>query len=172
MEGAEILSCEEALTRAGGWARGEAERLAKKGLDPDGALSIGCLLVAKGEADGFVGGAANTTADTVRAAIMIVGTESSVGVLSSFFLISTPHSRSGEGGHFLFADCAIVSQSLGGKAGGDRNLNSRQRAELFWLGTQGRFFEFLYKGIGRASGCGEGATGGRDCEKQDAGYPF
>ena len=39
----------------------------------DNPLHIGAILVAKGEADGMVAGATNSTADVIRAAIRIVG---------------------------------------------------------------------------------------------------
>ncbi len=54
--------------RAKGITEVEAAEVAKK------PLYTAALMVAAGDADGFVGGAVNTTAETVRAALTMVGT--------------------------------------------------------------------------------------------------
>lgn len=61
------------------------------------------LMVAAGEADGCVGGAATTTADTVRAAILGIGPASGVATVSSFFLMAYPTA-----GAFIFTDCGVL----------------------------------------------------------------
>jgi phosphate acetyltransferase len=68
------------------------------------------LMVASGDADGSVGGALNTTADTVRAALWTIGTAPGVSLVSSFFLIVSPKRDLGHGGVMLFADCAVVPE--------------------------------------------------------------
>jgi phosphate acetyltransferase len=68
------------------------------------------LMVASGDADGSVGGALNTTADTVRAALWTIGTAHGVSLVSSFFLIVSPKRELGHGGVMLFADCAVVPE--------------------------------------------------------------
>jgi phosphate acetyltransferase len=68
-------------------------------------------MVAAGDADGSVGGAANSSADTVRSALHVIGLALDSKLLSSFFLMIVPHR---EGTAFsasdgmLFADCAVV----------------------------------------------------------------
>jgi phosphate acetyltransferase len=66
-------------------------------------------MVAAGDADGSVGGAANSTADTVRSALRVIGLAPDSKLLSSFFLMIVPPR---EGTAFsegmLFADCAVV----------------------------------------------------------------
>jgi phosphate acetyltransferase len=74
----------------------EAGDLARK------PLYFGALMLANGDVDGFVGGAANSTADTVRAALHCIGMKAGYKLVSSFMLMVT---REGRG--LSFADCAI-----------------------------------------------------------------
>src|SRR5207244_5779637 len=55
-------------------------------------LFFAALMVAAGDADGSVGGAANTTAETVRAALHAVGAKPGVRVVSSVFIMCV-HNR-------------------------------------------------------------------------------
>jgi phosphate acetyltransferase len=66
------------------------------------------LAVAAGDADGSVGGALATTAETVRAALWTLGTAPGISLVSSFFLMISSDSSLGAGGAMLFADCAVV----------------------------------------------------------------
>ncbi len=68
------------------------------------------LMVAAGDADGSVGGALTTTADTVRAALWTIGTAPGISLVSSFFLMVSPHKNLGAQGAMLFADCAVVPE--------------------------------------------------------------
>jgi phosphate acetyltransferase len=68
------------------------------------------LMLAAGEADGSVGGALNTTADTVRAALWTVGVAPGVSLVSSFFLMISPKRELGHEGLMVFADCAVVPE--------------------------------------------------------------
>jgi phosphate acetyltransferase len=68
------------------------------------------LMVAAGDAAGSVGGALNTTADTVRAALWTIGMAPGVSLVSSFFLIVSPKRDLGHDGVMLFADCAVVPE--------------------------------------------------------------
>ena len=71
-------------------------------LDP---LGFAAMMVRAGDADGTIGGAVATTADTVRTALQIIGRAPEVKSVSSFFLmlLPPPHSRP-----VVFADCALV----------------------------------------------------------------
>lgn len=74
-------------------------------------LYFAALRVAAGEADGTVGGAANSTSDTVRAALHSIGLASDARLVSSFFLMIVPSPNEtafGENGAMLFADCGVV----------------------------------------------------------------
>ena len=90
--------------RARGMRESEAQEAAKTPR-----LFAG-LMVAAGDADGSVGGALNTTADTVRAALWTIGAASEISLVSSFFLMVSPRRELGSDGALLFADCAVVPQ--------------------------------------------------------------
>jgi len=69
------------------------------------------LMVAANEADGCVAGAANSSADTVRAAIQSIGLAEDSKLVSSFFLMLIPKKNKNsqaEETALLFADCGIV----------------------------------------------------------------
>ncbi len=87
-------------------ARGmTAERAIAEMRDP---IRQAAMRVRLGQADGTVGGAVATTADTVRAALQVIGKAPSADIVSSFFLmISGPQHAPVEGG-MLFADCGLV----------------------------------------------------------------
>src|SRR5688572_20482594 len=65
-------------------------------------LYFAAAMVGLGDADGFVGGAATTTANTVRAAIHCIGLSPHASTVSSFFLMALPATN------LIFADCAVV----------------------------------------------------------------
>jgi phosphate acetyltransferase len=65
-------------------------------------MYFAAAMVKAGDADGFVGGAATTTADTVRAAIHCIGLSATSKTVSSFFLMALPSVN------LVFADCAVV----------------------------------------------------------------
>ncbi len=91
------------------------ERRRAKGITPTEAAKVAslplfysALMVSAGDADGYVGGAANTTAETVRAALHCVGTSPNVRTVSSVLFIAVPDSNFGHNGIIAMADCAIV----------------------------------------------------------------
>jgi phosphate acetyltransferase len=71
-------------------------------------LYYAALMVAAGDADGFVGGAANTTAETVRAALHAIGPRADVRTVSSFFIVAVQDRLFGHNGLLFFADCGLV----------------------------------------------------------------
>lgn len=72
-------------------------------LDP---LTFAALMVRGGEAAGTIGGAVATTADTVRAALQVIGKAPEQDIVSSFFLmlLRAPFDRP-----VVFADCGLVA---------------------------------------------------------------
>ncbi len=88
----------------------EAREIARK------PLYFAALSVAAGDADATVGGAANSTTDTVRAALHSIGLAPEARLLSSFFLMVASNRNGnsgasfGEKGAMLFADCAVVPE--------------------------------------------------------------
>ena len=86
--------------------RGVSEEQADKQMkDP---LYYANMMVQLGEADGTVAGATNTTAHTVRAALLCLGLKKGLRTVSSFFLMEKAGSPFGEKGAVLFADCGVV----------------------------------------------------------------
>src|SRR5216684_2122422 len=93
--------------RAKGITQVEAAAIAKR------PLYFAALMVGAGDADGSVGGAANTTAETVRAALHAVGLAPEHKLVSSFFLMVVPPRDGvelGVRGALLFADCGVVPE--------------------------------------------------------------
>lgn len=88
--------------RAKGVTEVEAAEIAKR------PLYTAALMVAAGDADGFVGGAVNTTAETVRAALLAVGTAPQVRTVSSAFIVALRDRSFGHNGVLAFADCGVV----------------------------------------------------------------
>jgi phosphate acetyltransferase len=74
-------------------------------------LYFAALAIAAGDADGTVGGAANTTSETVRAALHAIGLAPDAKLVSSFFVMIIPQRAGldlGPASALLFADCAVV----------------------------------------------------------------
>ncbi|MBV6432195.1 MAG: Phosphate acetyltransferase [Bryobacteraceae bacterium] len=88
--------------RAKGITEMEAAQIARR------PLYFSALMVAANDADGFVGGAVNTTAETVRAALHCIGTAKDVKTVSSVFIMAVPDPLAGHNGLLAFADCAVV----------------------------------------------------------------
>lgn len=86
-----------AKTAAAASREGEAARLAS---DP---LYYAAMQVATGQADGAVMGAAATTADTLRAALRMVGPRPGLRLVSSCFLMVMPDGRG-----LIYSDCGVV----------------------------------------------------------------
>jgi phosphate acetyltransferase len=100
-----------------GYAETLYQRRRAKGMTEEQALqgarlarNYAALMVAAGDADGSVGGALNTTADTVRAALLGIGVAPGVSLVSSFFLMISPRKNLGTDGATLFADSGVVPQ--------------------------------------------------------------
>jgi phosphate acetyltransferase len=94
------------------------ERRRARGVSLDEARDVArrplyhaALSVAAGDADGTVGGAANTSGETVRAALHAIGLAPDAKLVSSFFVMMIPERAGldlGPAGTLLFADCAVV----------------------------------------------------------------
>lgn len=86
-----------------------------KGMTPEKAretmknpLYWGVMMVKKGEADGMVAGAINSTANTLRPALQILKTAPGTKLVSAFFIMAVPDCEYGENGVFLYADSGLV----------------------------------------------------------------
>jgi phosphate acetyltransferase len=91
--------------RARGGTLEEAEAALRK------PLYFASLMVAAGDADGTVGGATNSTADTIRAALQAIDLAPGAKLVSSFFMMvipPRPGTAFGDSEATFFADCGVV----------------------------------------------------------------
>ena len=113
--------------RAKGTTLEEAQQLVRK------PLFFAALRVAVGDADGSVGGATNSTADTIRAALRAIGLAPGNKLVSSFFLMIVPPRGSagfGQNGAMLFADCGVVPDPSAEELA-DIALTTAENARIF-----------------------------------------
>jgi phosphate acetyltransferase len=90
------------IRRAKGITLGEARNQIH---DP---LYFGDMMVRSGKADGSVAGATNTTAHTVRAALITIGLREGMSLVSSVIVMVVPNKEFGVEGALIFADPAVV----------------------------------------------------------------
>jgi phosphate acetyltransferase len=87
-------------------AKGMTEEAATTQMkDP---LWYGAMMVRKGLADSFVGGALYTTAEVAKTSIIVVGMKEGIKTLSSFFVMILPDKTFGVDGILFFADGGVV----------------------------------------------------------------
>lgn len=85
-----------------------------KGITQEAALKAvtdplyyACMMIKKGDADGMVAGAINTTANTLRPALQIIKTSPGISVVSSCFIMIMKNEDYGHNGVMVFGDCAV-----------------------------------------------------------------
>jgi phosphate acetyltransferase len=126
--------------RAKGVTQREARETAAK------PLYFAALMLAAGDADGLVGGATNTTAETVRAAIHCLGVRPEFRLVSSFMLLVHPKEQFGSRGVMIVADAAVVPDpkaneladiAIAAAENGARFLSDPPRVAMLSFSTKG-----------------------------------
>ena len=92
------------------------ELRAKKGMTPEEAKKLllnnptffGAMLVKMGDADGMVSGSASPTANVLRAAIQVIGTQPGVKTVSSVFIMELSQFKDLFGSILVFGDCSVI----------------------------------------------------------------
>ncbi|HEY7876581.1 MAG TPA: phosphate acetyltransferase [Gemmatimonadaceae bacterium] len=134
-------------------------RRAPAGLTRDGAESLvndplvfADCLVALGEVDGCVAGAAHTTADVLRAALWAVGPARGVRIVSSAFYMVVPPFRGAGGEHevLTFTDCAVVPRPTASHLADIAVAAARDRRRI--VGDEPRVAFLSYSTLGSGSG--------------------
>lgn len=104
----------EKSDKTDGYAEGFYELRKHKGVTPESAKEIvrdplffACMMIKKGDADGMVAGAINTTANTLRPALQIIKTAPGISVVSSSFIMELKTPEYGHNGILMFGDCAV-----------------------------------------------------------------
>lgn len=112
LDGIEILDSTEAAPRAA-FAQALFERRKAKGTTPEEAARLvedplywSAMALAAGRADGVVGGAVRTTADTVRAGLAGLGLAPGADIVFGAFFMECPHAAGGPR-RLLLADAAV-----------------------------------------------------------------
>lgn len=93
-------------------------------------LFLANLLVRDGLGDGSVAGATNTTAHTVRAALLCIGLKEGMSIASSFFLMVTPLASFGKNGSLIYSDCGVVPNPTAPQLA-DIAIAAAESAEMF-----------------------------------------
>jgi phosphate acetyltransferase len=104
-------------------------------------VTFGAALVALGEADGCVAGAACPTGDVVRAALWAVGTASGVSLVSSSFYMVMQ-----DDAVFTFTDCAVVPEPTPGQLAEIALAAARDRTKLVGDTPRVAFLSYSTKG--------------------------
>jgi phosphate acetyltransferase len=106
-------------------------------------LGFAAMMVREGDADGTIGGAVHTTADTVRAALQIIGKAPDADVVSSFFLmiLSEPHNRP-----VVFSDCGLILEPSADELASIATASAQSLTALTGLGPRVAMLSFSTKG--------------------------
>jgi len=107
-------------------------------------LNFGAALVALGEADGCVGGAAHATAEVIRAALWGIGTAPGVNLVSSSFYMVLPDDRV-----LTFTDCAVVPEPTPEQLAEIALAAARDRTRLVGDVPRVAFLSYSTKGSSR-----------------------
>ncbi len=107
-------------------------------------VHFGAAMVALGEAEGCVAGAACPTGDVVRAALWAIGTAPGVSLVSSSFYMVLPDDTV-----LTFTDCAVVPEPTPGQLAEIALAAARDRSKLVGDSPRVAFLSYSTKGSAR-----------------------
>ena len=116
-------------------------------IDLDDPLHVAALMVAAGEADACVAGAARPTPDVVRAALFCIGTAPGVDIVSSCFVFVLP-----DGTPITYGDCGVVPDPDADQLASIAIASATTHAQL--AGEEPRVAMLSYSTKGSAGGPG------------------
>ena len=124
-----------------------------KGVTPDTALKTvldplyyACMMIKKGDADGMVAGAINTTANTLRPALQIIKTAPGISVVSSCFIMILKNADYGHNGVMVFGDCAVNPNPTAEELAGIAVSTAKTAAQLTGMEPKVAMLSFSTKG--------------------------
>ncbi|MDR1522891.1 MAG: phosphate acetyltransferase [Endomicrobium sp.] len=121
LTGIEIISMDRSLLN-GTKIKSFVEARMKKGMSEQDSIDLlknplyfSMMYLKSGECDACVGGAVYDSADVLRAAIYVIGTQEGIKMISSYFLMIPPENHPIAKEPLMFADCAVnpEPQALG-----------------------------------------------------------
>lgn len=144
--------------RAEHFAQTYHELRKRKGVDEAAAreavrqpLNFAALMVREGDAAGSIGGAVETTAATVRAALQIIGVAQGVSTVSSFFLLFPASGSTTVSEPLVFADCALVIAPDAAQLSSIASTSADSYAQLLGAPPRTAMLSFSTAGSGKHS---------------------
>ncbi len=146
----------ESSNKLDNYARLYFERRRSKGITESEAREIArqpvyfsTLMVAAGDADGFVGGAHYTSRETIRAMLHSIGTPPTVRTLSSVFILALHDRRFGHNGLLALSDCSIVIRPTSVQLADITIATAQSTRKLLGVEPVVAMLSFSTKGSGR-----------------------
>ncbi len=130
------------LRKSKGMTPEEADKLVR-----ENTLYFATVMVKKGDADGMVAGAINSTGNTLRPALQIIKTAPGISVVSSCFIMDLPEgSPYGADGVLVFGDCAVIPNPTADELAAIAIASAQTGKELTGMDPKVAMLSFSTKG--------------------------